>query len=264
MLLNAQHGVNLSKISIIQTICGAFISALALVFHAPLLIFGALPLIQSTIRSLLLAIAVRVKIASNSLLDFTWRSSIELIQRGWPLLLAGLSASIYMRSDQVMLEFLRGADDVGQYSVAVRLTESLYFLPLILSNTFLPRVGRGSGELFLNPTLISFYRISWILGVFSAATTMFLLPLLIPMIFGEQFLPAQAALFTRARGLLVSTDVSGMVEYTRPPNNNCETKCIWSYAKYCTESTTYPTYGISGCRSSYLRILSCKRLFCWI
>jgi len=40
---------------------------------------------------------------------------------------------LYMKSDQVMLEWLRGPEDVGQYSVAVRVAESLYFLPVVLS-----------------------------------------------------------------------------------------------------------------------------------
>ena len=34
-----------------------------------------------------------------------------------------------------MLEWLRGSAEVGQYSVAVRVAESLCFLPIILSNT---------------------------------------------------------------------------------------------------------------------------------
>ena len=35
-----------------------------------------------------------------------------------------------MKSDQVMLEWLKGSEDLGQYSVAVKLSESLYFLLL--------------------------------------------------------------------------------------------------------------------------------------
>jgi O-antigen/teichoic acid export membrane protein len=101
---------------------------------------------------------------------------------------------LYVRSDQVMLDWLRGHSDVGQYSVAARVAEALYFLPVILSNTFLPKIGRGSGLFESDSALRQLYRSAWILGVGMALTSTFLLPSIVPLVFGDEFLPAQAAL----------------------------------------------------------------------
>jgi O-antigen/teichoic acid export membrane protein len=72
--------------------------------------------------------------------------------------------------------------------------ESLYFLPVVLANTFLPRIGRGTGRFASDPVLRQLYQSSWLLGVGMALTSMLLLPPLLPLVFGDEFLPAQAAL----------------------------------------------------------------------
>jgi O-antigen/teichoic acid export membrane protein len=193
-LLNRHQGTQLARVSTIQTVAGAFLSVIALLLHAPLLVFGSLPALQAAIRAWLLAVAVQSAQPLRLLRQASWKTSRALIQRGWPLLLAGLSVMLYMKSDQVMLEWLRGPDDVGQYSVAVRVAESLYFLPVVLSKTFLPRIGRGTGQFDSDPVLRQLYRSAWFLGVGMLVASMLLLPPLIPLVFGDQFLPAQSAL----------------------------------------------------------------------
>ena len=193
-LLNRQRGTQLARLGMIQTVAGALLSVLALLAQAPLLVFGGLPVIQAGIRGWLLALAVQAGRPLQLLKQATWATSRDLIKRGWPLLLAGLSVMLYMKSDQVMLEWLRGPVDVGQYSVAVRVAESLYFLPVVLANTFLPRIGRGSGRFASDPGLRQLYRSAWFLGVGMALTSMMVLPPLVPLVFGDEFLPAQAAL----------------------------------------------------------------------
>jgi PST family polysaccharide transporter len=193
-LLNRHQGSQLARVSTIQTVAGAFLSVIALLFQAPLLVFGSLPALQAAIRAWLLSVAAQSAQPLQLLRQASWKTSRALIERGWPLLLAGLSVMLYMKSDQVMLEWLRGPDDVGQYSVAVRVAESLYFLPVILSNTFLPRIGRGSGQFASDLGLRQLYRSAWLLGVGMTLTSIFLLPPLVPLVFGEEFLSAQAAL----------------------------------------------------------------------
>ena len=144
-LLNRHRGTQLARIGIIETVAGAGLSVLALTAQSPLLVFGGLPVIKNAFRGWLLATSVKATIPAHLFQQASWTTSLALVRRGFPLLLAGISVAIYMKSDQVMLEWLRGPEDVGQYSVAVRVAESLYFLPLVLSSTFLPRIGRGSG-----------------------------------------------------------------------------------------------------------------------
>ena len=192
-LLNRQRGTQLARLSTIQAMVGALLSALALLAQAPLLAFGGLPVIQAGIRGWLLALAVQAAKPLQLLRQATWETSRDLIKRGWPLMLSGLSVMLYMKSDQVMLEWLRGPTDVGQYSVSVRAAQGLYFLPVVLSRTFIPRIGRGSGVFETDPALRQLYRNAWLLGVAMMLTSMVMLPHLVPLVFGNEFLPAKAA-----------------------------------------------------------------------
>lgn len=208
-LLNRQQGTQLARLGTIQTVAGAGLSVLALLAQAPLLVFGCLPVIQAGIRGWLLAIAVQAAKPLQLLKQASWETSRDLIKRGWPLLLAGLSVMLYMKSDQVMLEWLRGPADVGQYSVAVRVAESLYFLPVVLSNTFFPMLGGGSGEFQTDPGLRQLYKSAWLLGVGMVALTAFVLPPLTIFVFGEQYRESLDALKCLAPcGFAVATGVA--------------------------------------------------------
>lgn len=208
-LLNRQRGTQLARLGTIQTVAGALLSVLALLAQAPLLVFGGLPVIQAGIRGWLLAAAVQAAKPLQLLKQATWETSRILIKRGWPLLLAGLSVMLYMKSDQVMLEWLRGPEDVGQYSVAVRVAESLYFLPVVLANTFLPRLGGGSGNFQKDLGLRQLYRSAWLLGVGMFALTAFVLPPLTIFVFGEQYGESLDALqFLAPCGFAVATGVA--------------------------------------------------------
>jgi O-antigen/teichoic acid export membrane protein len=194
-LLNRHKGIQLARVSTIQAFAGTLLSVMALLFQAPLLVFGSLPTLQAAIRAWMLAAAVQSAKPFQLLKQVSWVTCRSLIQRGWPLFLSGLSVMLYMKSDLVMLEWLRGQQDVGQYSVALRSTECLYFFPVIVSSTFLPMIGRGTGQLDTDSALRQLYRTSWFLGLGMTLTSMLLLPPLVPLVFGREFLPSQAAVY---------------------------------------------------------------------
>jgi PST family polysaccharide transporter len=207
-LLNRQRGTQVARCGAIQTIAGAILSIAVLLAQAPLLLFGSLPAIQAGIRAWVLALAVQAESPLQLLRQFNLETSRELIKRGWPLLLAGLSVMLYMKSDLVMLEWLRGSDDVGQYSVAVRVTESLYFLPVVLSNTFLPRLG-GSETFRTDTGLRQLYRSAWLLGVGMVAVNAVVMPSFTTFVFGEQYLGSlDALMFLSPCGFAVATGVA--------------------------------------------------------
>lgn len=193
-LLNNEQGAKLARYSTIQTIAGAVLSVLALTAHAPLMVFGGLPSANGAIRAWLLARSVQATNLPSLLRQAVWQTSRELMRRGWPLLLSAFSTMLMMRSDMVMLDWLRGAEEVGQYSVAAKVSESLNFLPLILCKTMLPRIGRGSGDYQTDLNLRRLYQSAWVVGLGMTLVSIFLLPRLVPLIFGDQYFPASQAL----------------------------------------------------------------------
>lgn len=71
-----------------------------------------------------------------------WYSSgtrcMQLIKASWPLLVSGISVSILVRFDQVMLQQYAGEAAVGQYSVALLFTEGPSFIPMIICTSVFP------------------------------------------------------------------------------------------------------------------------------
>lgn len=66
------------------------------------------------------------------------REILRLASDSWPLIVTGLSVSLYMRVDQVMLGKMMGNTGVGLFSAAVRVSEALYFLPVAVATTVAP------------------------------------------------------------------------------------------------------------------------------
>lgn len=58
----------------------------------------------------------------------------------WPLAISGLSIMMYMRIDQIMIASMVGEEQLGQYSAALRFSETLYFLPSIFLVSFMPKI----------------------------------------------------------------------------------------------------------------------------
>lgn len=65
-----------------------------------------------------------------------------MLREGTPLFLSALAVMVYMRIDQVMLGLLATGEALGQYSVAVKVSESVFFVPMALQAAFYPGLVR--------------------------------------------------------------------------------------------------------------------------
>jgi polysaccharide transporter, PST family len=71
----------------------------------------------------------------------------QLLCDSWPLIFASLSVVIYMKIDQIMLAHLAGREALGNYSVAVHLSEVWYFIPMAISQSLFPSIVRSRDKL---------------------------------------------------------------------------------------------------------------------
>lgn len=69
-----------------------------------------------------------------------WRMGQNFIKESWPEIIGGLSAMLFMRLDQIMLESLKGNAAVGVFAVAARLSEAWYFIPVSLVASAFPKI----------------------------------------------------------------------------------------------------------------------------
>lgn len=64
----------------------------------------------------------------------------SLLQDSWPLILSGIAVMIYMRVDQLMLKEMAGAEAVGIYSAALRISEAWYTVPTLVTASLFPSI----------------------------------------------------------------------------------------------------------------------------
>ncbi len=171
---------------------------------------AALAAILMTLRSRAGGMHVTVRAA-------TWQEARRLAVTSWPLVIAGLSVSIYMRVDQVMLGKLMGDVGVGLFSAAVRVSEALYFLPVAAAASVAPALtalhARSTCEYErrfrqLNRLLV------WAALTVAGTFAVFSRPIIVTL-YGPQYLQSAAVLAIHAwAGVLVSLGVCGSLWLT--------------------------------------------------
>lgn len=119
----------------------SLVKVAAIVLKLPLMAFAAISLAEVALTSLSLIVAYRYRGFSCRQWHVVGERGKAMLKESWPLLLAGFSVLIYSKIDQVMLgSLLPTKDELGQYSVAVRLAEAFDFLPLVLQASFMPKL----------------------------------------------------------------------------------------------------------------------------
>jgi len=127
-------------------------------------------------------------------IDFSlWR---KILNNSWPLFLSAIFISIYTRLDHILLFKLKGPEQLGLYSAAVKLAEYFHFIPLAAAASVFPLMSKYfyiSQEIFKNIYTLTYKYLS-IFIVPIAVTIFFFSRQIISLLYGFDFLPAEAAL----------------------------------------------------------------------
>jgi O-antigen/teichoic acid export membrane protein len=163
---------------------------------APLVWFACVFLLDAVVRAVGLTTMYLKNGGKIWHWKWRWQTARVLLRDSWPLILSGMVISIYMKIDQVMIKEMLGAEQVGHYAVAVRLSEAWYFVPMAITSSVFPAIinaKKQSEELYYQ-RLQKLYDLMVWLAVAIALPTTFLAPWVIKVLFGEAFLPAASVL----------------------------------------------------------------------
>jgi O-antigen/teichoic acid export membrane protein len=103
--------------------------------------FVGLVALQSLLEMVGTWVAYRV-VSGKNIWSWTinWKSGVSMMRDAWPLIFAGLSVSVYMKIDQVMLGEMVGESAVGIYATAVKISELWYFIPGAIAGSVFPKI----------------------------------------------------------------------------------------------------------------------------
>lgn len=140
----AKIKTNLTAFAMIIQDCFDFIVKLFLVYmKASILVFA----LQSTFSAILIGI-ILILLYKTNYGALKWKASFATIKfllgQSIPLAISGAMVGLYMRLDQVMLEYYCGLTVVAQYSVGIKLIELAYVFPVLLIGNVMPILIRDS------------------------------------------------------------------------------------------------------------------------
>lgn len=119
-------------------IIGALLKVVLILLQAPLVLFAWAVTAQSVVQAVTFLLAYRLGAVDVRRWRFSWDEGKRMLRQCWPLILSSAGALLYLKIDQVMLGEMRGAQEVGVYSVAARLSEAWYFLATVVAVSIFP------------------------------------------------------------------------------------------------------------------------------
>ncbi len=180
--------------------------------HATLILFAWVYSAEFALNATSLVIAYHTKKYLFSAWQFSWRCAKELLKDSWTLILSSFAIMILMRIDQLMLGQMIGDRAVGIYSVAVKISELWYFVPLAVTSSVFPSIITAKQE----STQLYYERLQKVLDFLSiiSYTVAILVTLfsehLIVMLYGKSYQEAAAILTIHIwTGIFVSSGLVG-------------------------------------------------------
>ena len=189
-----------AQVNIAQALVSAGFKLLLVFIGAPLVWFAWAYMVEMVVLSAGFLLAYRNNGAHWRAWKFDGAIARELLTQAWPLVIYGLALYVQAKVDQVMIgDFLRGRlgelganAEVGQYSAALKMIESLGFLPSIVVASLAPAITRArleNHQLYVD-RIVNQYRLMFALFLVTAIPLYILAEPFIVLIFGIEYQPA--------------------------------------------------------------------------
>lgn len=187
--------------NIIALLTSSAIKVALILNESPLEYFAWLVLFDSFVLALgLIYFFVRKKGVNTKHLTFKMHIAIALLKDSWPLILGGVAVSVYMQIDIVMIKEMLGSTAVGQYSVAVKLSELWYFIPIVIAPSLFPALmnAKKKDESIYYERLQNLYDLLAFLAIIIAFVLSFFSDLIVGLLYGEAYHQAGSVLMIYA------------------------------------------------------------------
>jgi len=128
----------------------------------------------------------------------------------WPLLKMGflfavsfLILQLNYRLDVLILNDLKGVEEVGFYSLGVSIAEQLWQLPLAIGVILMSRTASARSKEETDAQTVFLFKLALLLGIIGALLMYVLAPWVVPLVWGEAFIPSVKLLQYLLPGILV-------------------------------------------------------------
>lgn len=184
------------KTEISRNLIGMLIKVGMVMLHLPLFWFICSLLFDSLLLATGYIVSYVKKIDTIRKWSFDKTLAIYMIKQAFPLLLSGAAIIVYNRIDQVMVADMIDNSHLGVYSVAIRFTELLVFVPTIIAQTISPMLVEKRKEDMARYEECSriFVNVTVSLSIILAVATSLLSYPIVYITFGQTYIGAASVL----------------------------------------------------------------------
>jgi O-antigen/teichoic acid export membrane protein len=146
-------------------------------------------------------------------LNFSSRLSASILKSAWPIAVVGALGFFLTNTDILIISWMRTASDVGIYSAAIRIIQTLYLVPAIIQLSTLPVFSRlarnhsaeenGAGQARFRAALERTVSILFLFSIPMAAGGVLLGTEIMSFLFGGAYAPGGLSLTILMAGLTV-------------------------------------------------------------
>lgn len=195
--VNARYSIVARNIAFL----GASIAKIVLIVSgAQLIAFAVVGVVESFVAAVGLVLIYRYRGGFVEHWRICFATMKSLLRDGAPVLVSSAVIMMYMRVDQVMLGELANFKEVGDYSVAVRITEVWYIIPTALTASLLPAILKSkelSTEIYLGRIQSMYDLLFWLAVCGATILTLASRPLVVTL-FGAEYEGAADVLMLQA------------------------------------------------------------------
>lgn len=182
-----------SRVSVIVrtvSICSGAAAKVGLILMgAPLIAFAMVHVGQQGVKAAGFGIAYWHDTHAVRRLRFSGALARTLLRQSWPLILSSAGALVYLKIDQVMLAQMRGAAEVGVYSVAAKVSEIWYFIPATIATSVFPgliKARESDDEAYRKRLQHAYTVVVWLALGISVTVTLVAAPA-VNFLYGEEY-----------------------------------------------------------------------------
>lgn len=173
---------------IISLLTSAVFKICLVILKAPLIYFAYAQVGETAVLSLSLIYFYR-KNKFTTIFIFEKGLAKKYLKESWMLVISGLMVIFSIRIDQVMIKHMLGAKPLGNFSAAVKLSESYYFVSTAISAALYPAIiiGKKMSDGVYRERLQKLYDlITWIAIPIALVTSIFAVPIC-NLLYGSKF-----------------------------------------------------------------------------
>tara|TARA_R110002033_G_scaffold170313_1_gene212551 strand:+ start:3068 stop:4342 length:1275 start_codon:yes stop_codon:yes gene_type:complete len=127
----------------------------------------------------------------------------SLLKQGFPLMLAAITTTLYLKIDQLFIASITNNNDVGIYAASARISEFLYAVPVIISNVFFPQIIKAFTKVDIDKLLYQMFAIVLILAVMSTLIVVTFSDAIIEVMYGKEYMQASEILKIHAWSIIL-------------------------------------------------------------